>query len=620
MPNGYMGKVLWIDLLERRCQQEPLEAEICRSLIGGYGLGAGFLYPRIKKGVDPLSPDNILGFVTGPFTGTRVLGGSRYVVVGKSPLTGGWGDANSGGYFGPHLKFAGYDAVFITGVSDSPVYLLIDDQKVEIRDASHLWGKDCYDTERQLKLLFGRKSRVACIGPAGEKMALAAAIMNDGGRAAGRSGLGAVMGSKKLKAVVVRGGIRVPVADPERVDLLRKEYIGRLGGTIAWLKEYGTSFVTSVSAHSGDSPVKNWSGVGTLDFPNIEPFFPQNLVTRRSKKFGCYLCPISCGALMKRGSGEYEYEEGSHRPEYETLAMFGPNCLNDNLDSILKMNDLCNRYGVDTIEVGATLAFVMECFEKGLISVKDIDGLEMTWGNHRSMVAMLEKLVKREGFGDVIADGVRLAGERISGGAQQFAMHVHGQAVPAHDPKHDFRWGIAYLSDPTPARHTQNPEIFIPQAEVVRVERKEFGKEAGKYRRDAALHHVMNCTGMCAFVYSCLPDVKAFVQFLNAVTGWNETVESLLPTGERILNLRQAFNIREGLTLEDFKMPERILGNPPFERGPLAKVRLDQGELLSDYLRELDWNVLTGVPSLYKLRQLGLTHVINDLHGGSADG
>jgi len=368
MLGGYMGKILFADLSKGKLKDEPLEEKFCRDFIGGYGIGARIIYSRQKGGVDPLGPENILGIMTGPLTGSPALSGSRYTVVGKSPLTGTWGDANSGGYFGPHLKFAGYDGLFFTGISPKPVYLLIKDGKAELRDAAHLWGKDSFETEDILRSELGEKTEVCCIGPSGENLSLIAAVMNNKGRAAGRSGLGAVMGSKKLKAVAVIDNSKIPLADEQEARELRRKYIGKLDKSLADLfRDTGTPGITADSAHSGDSPVKNWGGVGIIDFPNAKLISDDNVIDLQSKKYACWHCSFGCGGHMKAGT-EYQYEAGAHKPEYETLCMFGTNCLNTNLESIIKVNDICNRYGLDTISTGATISFTIECYENGIIN------------------------------------------------------------------------------------------------------------------------------------------------------------------------------------------------------------------------------------------------------------
>ncbi|MHB8105764.1 MAG: aldehyde ferredoxin oxidoreductase N-terminal domain-containing protein, partial [Dehalococcoidales bacterium] len=345
------------------------------------------LYDRMKPKVDPLGPENILGLITGPFTGTIIPSGARYAAVAKSPITGGWGDANSGGFFGPYLKFAGFDGVFFTGISPKPVYVLIDEGKAEIKDASNLWGKDAYETEDVLEAEYGKNSRVACIGPAGEKQSLIAAIMTDHGSAAGRSGLGAVMGSKKLKAVVARGTMTVAIANKEAAEKARKEHIQGLSApgpmNMESLHKFGTSAMTANSAHSGDTPVKNWGGVGVKELPDVEGLKADVVASYVTKLTGCWHCPVACKAIIKEGTGEYKYSAGIRRPEYETQGSFGAMCLNSNTESINKVNDICNRYGMDTISAGTIIAFAIECYENGIITKKDTDGIDLKWGNHK---------------------------------------------------------------------------------------------------------------------------------------------------------------------------------------------------------------------------------------------
>jgi aldehyde:ferredoxin oxidoreductase len=617
MARGYIGKMLLVDLSKNGLRDEVLDEKLSRQFIGGYGIGARILFSRQKAGVDPLGPGNIFGILTGPFTGTPALSGTRYTVVGKSPLTGGWGDANSGGYFGAHLKFAGYDAVFFTGISAKPVYLFINNGKAELRDAAHLWGKDTRQTEAILKAELGKDVEVACIGQSGENLSLISAVMSNKGRTAARSGLGAVMGSKKLKAVAVKGKKKVPLADEERTRELRRKYLGELGGHIAWLKSIGTPFLTVLGVQSGDSPVKNWGGVGTTDFPDAEPIGAEALNERRAKRYACYLCPIGCGGYMKAGTGEYKYEAGSRRPEYETIAMFGTNCLNNNIESIIKVNDICDRYGIDTISAGATIAMAIECFENGLITRADTDGIEMTWGNHRAIVAMTEKLAKREGFGAVLADGAKVAAEKIGKGADQYAMHIQGQELPAHDPKHAFHYATTYRLDPTPARHFQGSELSDapahPPGLLPKFDLNSFSGRGEVHRIGSNFHHAVVCSGMCLFVYWAFPNIDPIAEFMSAVTGWNITNDELLETGERISNLRQAFNVREGLNPLQFKVPDRLLGRPPQKEGPLAGVTVDEDTLDREYLAAMDWDLKTAKPSKKKLQELGLEDVAKEL-------
>ncbi len=609
MTGGYVGKTLWVDLSRGELREEHLDDRLCRDFLGGYGIGARVLFNHVPAGTDPLGEHNLLGFITGPLAGTPVLGGSRYTVVAKSPLTGGWGDANSGGWFGPYLKFSGYDAIYFSGISEKPVYLRIDNGKPELKDASLLWGKDTFETEDALKAQLGRDTEVACIGPSGEKLSLIAAVMNNKGRAAGRSGLGAVMGSKRLKAVTVRGNMRVPLANESGAQELRRKYLRELTGHVTMLKEFGTPGIMLNCALTGDAPVKNWGGVVNRDFSEIEPIAGPAVIARRKNRYACYQCPIACGGHMEGATGEYPYEAGGHKPEYETLAMFGTNCLNSDLESIIKCNDLCNRYGMDSISTGAAVAMAIECYENGILSRGDTDGLEMTWGNHAAIVALTEKISKREGVGGLFADGVKVAAEKIGRGADRYAIHIQGQELPGHDPKFGLHWAIAYHMDPTPARHTQGPGRHPPGLPIPAYDKQaQLGRQPG-HKLGHSFNHVVQCLGLCTFVYSALPHVDAFMEQTRAVTGWDVTVEEFFQTGERITNIRQAFNIREGLNPLKFHVPDRVAGKPPFQEGPSKGITLDEGRMDREYLEAMDWDPVTARPSQRKLEELGLEDV-----------
>jgi aldehyde:ferredoxin oxidoreductase len=610
---GYMGKTLWVDLSRGRLEEEALEEALCRQFIGGYGLGARVLFSRQKAGVDPLGPDNILGMTTGMLTGTPSISASRYIMVSKSPLTGGWGDANSGGSVGPYLKFSGYDNIFFTGISEKPVYLFINNGQPELRDAAYLWGQDSFQTEDTLRAELGKDTEVACIGPAGEKVALIAAVMNNRGRAAARSGLGAVMGSKRLKAIAVRGNLKVPMADEAKANELRKKYLKELTGHTEIMREKGTSGIFIDCAESGDTPTKNWSGTATIDFPAYKEISADPVIERQERRYACWRCPLGCGGHMREGRGEYQYEAGAHKPEYETLGMFGADCLNSNLESIIKINDICNRSGVDTISAGATMAFTIECYERGIIGKADTDGIEMTWGNHKSIVAMTEKMMRREGFGDILADGVKMAAERIGGEASQCAMHVGGQEIPAHDPKLGYHWATTYRMDATPARHTQGPGIPVPGMGLPEHDDKAFSGRAEAHKLGSDFSHVVSCTGTCLFGFWALPHVDSFIDFMKAVSGWDFTHEEIFKTGERIANMRQAFNIREGLNPLDYKIPGRIYGHPAPKEGPLKGISVDEDTLYSEYLAAMDWDTRTTRPTSRKLLELGLEDVAKAL-------
>ncbi len=611
MDGGYMGKMLFVDLTDGKIWDEPLDDDICKEFIGGYGLGARILFKNQPAKVDPLGPDAMLGFVTGPLTGTPAIIGSRYCVVGKSPLTGGWGDANSGGDFGPYLKFAGYDAVFFKGQSKDPVYLSINDGKVELRKADKLWGKDSHDTEDMIQAELGKDTRVACIGPSGEQLSLLSCIINNKGRAAGRSGLGAVMGSKKLKAIAVNGKQAVPIADKDGLKAARKKYIEQMKEAMVYgmMTNGGTAGLMEFLHLIGEAPAKNWGGAALVDFVDATPLQGPAVDALSEEGYGCWHCPISCGGLMKAGTGKHKYPAGVHRPEYETLAGFGNMCLNDNLESIIAAADLCNRYGVDTISVGTAVAFAIECYENGILTDDDTDGIKLNWGNDEAIVALTKKIVKREGLGALLADGVKVASEKIGKGSDEFAIHVGGQEPGLHDPRANMVFGVSFL-DATPGRHTQGNEGMIPETGLpLPVFDNDAAEGRGEVHKIASNHyHVMNSAGLCFFMYLCM-NADHVHDFLNLVTGTNLDMEAALKVGERINNLRQAFNIREGLTVKDFKIPGRILGNPPLPDGPTAGKQVDSKTMKKEYFQTLDWDVETGKPSKAKLVEMGLEDV-----------
>ncbi len=612
MARGYMGKLLFVDLTRGTCQEETLGEELGRDFMGGYGIGARILYERTKPKADPLGPDNMLGFMTGPLTGTPAIPSGRFVVVGKSPLTGTWGDANCGGDFGPNLKFAGFDGVFFSGVSPAPIYLHIENGKPELKDASKLWGKNCLDTEDALKEAHGRTASVACIGPAGEQMSLLSCIINDKGRAAGRSGLGAVMGSRKLKALAVKGEMKVPMADEEKAKELRRKWITRGKGDFETFRDYGTCGITESSALSGDSPVKNWTGSGPDDFSTAKRISDDTVIAEQERKYGCWHCPISCGGHMKARPGRARV---CHKPEYETLCMAGTLCLNDDLESIIRFNDICNACGLDTISVGSAAAFAIECYENGILSKKDCDGLELRWGNGDAIVALADKIARREGIGALLADGVRRAAAKIGRGAEQFAVHAQGQEVPAHDPRFIPALGVTYRLDATPGRHTQGGRGWLMGVDFLSDERsnKYDFTNTGEVQKDAMnMLHIVNAAGLCLFGYSSYP-AQYIPEFLTAVTGWEYDLDKCLAVGERIANMRHIFNLREGLNPLKFDVNPRIVGKPPLKAGPLANVTIDDDTMNREYLEAMDWDTTTTRPSAKKLQELGLSQLAREL-------
>ncbi|MBL7126860.1 MAG: aldehyde ferredoxin oxidoreductase family protein [Dehalococcoidales bacterium] len=620
MTGGYAGKIGFVNLSSGEIRQQELDEKLARDFIGGHGLGARILFENQKGRVDALGPENVLGFVTGPLTGTPVPTGSRYMAVCKSPLTGGWGDANSGGFFGPELKFAGWDAIFVSGIASKPSYLMVTDAGIAIRDASHLWGKDAVETEEALVGEIGDpKVRVACIGPASEKLSLISGICNDKGRYAGRSGVGAVMGSKRLKAVAVRGKGRVAVANSESVKKLNQEFSKKMREVafVQTLMKYGTCGNTAALVGSGASPVKNWLLTGTESFPTVNQIDGDNVIAYETRKYGCFSCPIRCGGITTVPSGKYPVSE-THKPEYETVAAFGNMCLNDDLASIFKLNDMCNRGGLDTISAGSVIAFAMECYENGVITKADTDGIELTWGNAEAIIAMTERIIQREGFGDVLADGVKVAAKRIGKGAEKFAMHVGGQEPGLHNAAFLPGRGTGFVADPTPGRHTAAAPYTRCDTNTAAGPYKELqfsGFEKYQYSGKgpaaaAATNYwqVGASSGICLMPF--MSGVFPILELINGVTGWDMSVSEALKTGARIQTLRQLFNAREGISPLDYALPNRLAGIPPKSEGPLRGITIDIDTLAGEYRKAMEWDPETGKPTEACLDKLGLLELV----------
>lgn len=619
MANGYLEKILNVSLSDKDIASETLNENLCRDYIGGYGIGARLLYDRMSAGADPLGPENILGFLTGPLTGTPAIIGSRFVVCAKSPKTGGWGDSNCGGYFGPQLKFAGFDGILFKGVSPEPVYLFVKEGMAELLDASDLWGMGVSQLEDVLMDRHGKEVQICSIGPAGEKLSLTACIMNDKERAAGRSGLGAVMGSKNLKAVVVKGKMKVPLHDEAELKNLRKKYLKKTTGAFEVLNHYGTAGITQGSILAGDAPVKNWGGAGTTDFPQemAQKISDDAVVGLENyKPYGCWRCPIACGGKVTQRSGKYalDLNDGvGHKPEYETLAMFGSNLLNDDLPSIVKANEICNNMGMDTITVGATIAYAIECYENGLLTKDQTDGLELSWGNAPAIIALTEKIGKREGFGEILADGLKQAWNNLEKIGTNYANHIDGEEVPAHDPKFVPGLATTYLLAATPARHTQGGELNpAPGLEIPKTDKYTYAGKAPSHLILVAAMEVCNAAGLCMFGYLSYP-WQAIPDQLAAATGQQFEMERIIETGVRIFTIRHAFNLREGINPLKRNLPGRIIGDPPLKEGNVKNVTVDYQTMTAEFLKELDWDANTTAPSEQSLRRLGMDFLIEDM-------
>jgi aldehyde:ferredoxin oxidoreductase len=604
---GYAGKVAFVDLTSGSVTNESLPEQVYRSFIGGAGLGAKILYDRMKAGVDPLGPENMLGFLPGLLNGTGTPMATKYTVVTKSPLSYTWGDANSGGLLSSELKAAGYDGIFFTGTASKPVYVLINDATIEIRSGGHLWGKNTRETVETLVDETGDKRlRVACIGPSGESRSLIASIITDDGRAAARSGVGAVMGSKNLKAVAVRGSGKVEIVNPGEMSRLRRDTISHLRDVdhlpfIKVLSGPGTCAGPLGLVPAGASPIKNWSLIGDKAFPDYVKIAGEHITKYQLRKAGCGNCPINCGGILSVKEGPFATE--GRKPEYETITAFGTMLLNSDAESIIKANDVCDLYGIDTISSGTTLAFAMECYEQGIIGRKETDGIELTWGNAGAIIAMLEKIGKREGFGAVLADGVQRAARQIGKGAEKYAMHIHGQEPGFHDPRiFPFR-GLSYLAHPTPGRHMTSmasirlegegklatyPEVQKPQGD------DEVEKRGRIHALGSSYSQAFGNSGMCLFALSGGSNFP-LVEFVCAATGWDFTAAEAISAGKRSLSLQQAFNMRQGLSARDFALPTRIADPPAM--GPFAGKLVDFDSLRRSYYKAMGWEPETGNPS-----------------------
>lgn len=616
---GFIGKVLRVDLTQRTTTAEDLPGEWVRDYIGGAGLGIKYLYDEVAAGVDPLGPDNKLIFMNGPFTGTDTPCASRLAVVSKSPLTGAVAMALTGGFFPAELKFAGWDAIIIEGKANAPVYLSIKDDKVQIRDASNLWGLDTPDTQWTLKDdLNDQNVRIACIGPAGERLNKIACIINER-RAAGRKGVGAVMGSKNLKAIAVRGTNPVPIADPAKYKVALKFFRDAMKASPQLYPHFsktGTPAVAEITTAMGVCSAKNYTGTGTFQLGDLGM---ESQDAHNVGKNPCYKCPVGC-SQMKLARGQYEgiLAEG---PEFESLYAVGTACGNFNLDAVIAADRLCDDVGVDVMSAGITIGFAMELYEKGILTKDMCDGIELTWGNHEAMLEVLRRLAhRRPGIGELLADGVQVAAEKIGNGAEHYAITIKGMELPAYDVRGLKAHGLSYATSYTGADHNRGyafQEVFgIPVPyEVDRLAYEGKGKLA-RWNQDVRTATCDNAP-MCAFVLDmAVPDValRNTAQLMEATTGMPYTEDDVYAAGERTQNVAKAFNMREGFTRADDKLPRRLMeeGIPD---GPSKGEMVPQDKLdlmLDEYYDARGWDE-NGVPTAAKLESLGLSDIAKDL-------
>jgi len=609
--NGYSGKVLRVDLTEESIRTDPLDDALARSYIGGRGLGAYFAYKEIKPHLDPFSPEIPLYFFTGPLQGTIVPFTPKFVVVNKSPLSGSLSrSVCGGGGFASQLKYAGYDGLVIKGKAKSPVYLWIDDDEIVLKDASKYWGKTSSETQRAIRAeLRDRSISVLPIGPAGENLVRFSGVVIDS-RAAGRGGAGAVMGSKNLKAIAVRGKKSLFAADVNKVrELLEQTYAAvKANPAVPKRIELGTPGTLAITYQSGILPVMNFS---RSTFKEIDGLMPE--VVRDSLYIhneSCFGCPLPCGKTGMIKEGRYKGMILSG-PEYETIGLLGSNCGIGDIGVVARANYLCNEYGLDTISTGAVVAFAVECYQKGLITKKDTDGMRLVFGDADMLATLIEKIAKREGFGDLLAEGTRAASEKIGQGSERFAMHSKGQEFAAYEPRALAGMGLLYATATPGANHSFGPTL-TPE----RVELKDMltHKEKGRInRREQNKYCLQDSMIFCGFSRYGM-DNQQRLKFVNAVTGWNYSDEETSVIADRIYTLERLFNLREGFSSENDNLPWRSL-NEPLPDGPAKGNIVPLKFMLAEYYRERGWNEHTGIPETRTLERLGLIHLRGMSHG-----
>jgi aldehyde:ferredoxin oxidoreductase len=614
LPNGFAGGTINVDLTKEKFTIGKLNSDEIRPLIGGKGLGAKILYERLKKGTDPLSPANIFLVMTGPLTGTSPAC-NRTIIVSKSPLTGTFCDTYAGGHFGPELKFAGYDYLSLTGRAPAPVYIWIDDDTIQIRDAKHLWGKDTHETEIKIKEELGdSRIRVACIGPAGENLVKYAHVNIDLYRQAARGGTGAVLGSKNVKAIAVRGTGKIGLADWEgymkAIAEITKIYMTD-GGAQAFTQFATASAVNYANTH-GLFPTNNFQEDVFPDAENLSGEAQREKVWTRDT--ACFACPIRCSKMAEVKSGKYKGSvvEGI---EYETAGMMGSNLGIGDLEAVVYLNELSDKLGLDTLSAGNAIGFAIECYQKGIITTKDTGGLELKFGDPDVAITLLKMISSREGIGDVLAEGVKEVAKTWNKGSEDFAMEVKGLELPAWSPRGSPGQSLAYATADRGGCHQRGWPIA---AECEGLPSK-LGEPLQRYTIKGKPEYVINdqnflsatyATGACEFVRTIeiFSTAEGLVRLIPLVIGWDMTEKEFMQVGERIWNLIRLFNIREGFTRKDDTLPKRVL-EEPIPSGPSKGFNLgtDQfEEMLSNYyaLREWDEN---GVPTAKKLTELGLS-------------
>jgi aldehyde:ferredoxin oxidoreductase len=621
MIHGLGGEILWVDMTNGNIEKRPIDEELLNKYLLGAGYLSKVLYDMIPAGTDPLSEKNVLGIATGTLTGSMFPQASRHVVAALSPLTGVWGESHAAGFFGAELKFAGYDAIMFTGASSGPVYLNIEDSKVELIDASHLWSKDVFETDDILRKGHNRKFRTLSIGQAGENLVRFAAVMNDRDRASARSGLGAVMGSKKLKAVAVKGTGKLEVADPKnylkQMDIFYERMMANpfTPGRV----KYGTTSLVELMQHIGRLPSYNmkqgvFDGYSKISGDAINEKY---LVKARAD----YSCLQRCGRYTAVRNGPYAFEGGA--PEFETQSSMGSRCGNDNLESVLFGHHLANQYGLDTISLGGTISWAMEAWDEGLLTAEDTGGIDLSWGNAETIVKLTKMIALREGFGDILADGSALAAKQIGRGTDKFVMTVKKQEIAGQEPRAQKSMGLAAVTAARGADHLYAFPV-LDEAGFDEDIKKRFGEEYlpemadrlnPKYKgimvKECEDFMVMvESVGLCKYGTQMPPEFyyDDIALALKVHNGLNLTGLQLQEIGERIVNLNRLFNARFGITRKDDCLPDRLT-NEKAPIGPSAGEVVELDIMLTEYYDVRGWNQETGLPLKETLKRLGLEDI-----------
>ncbi len=609
--NCYKGKILWVDLEKATAQTRPLPAGWIRDYLGGEGFAAKILYDNLEPGTDPFAAENLLVFAPGALTGTTAPSASRMSVGFKSPLTGALGMSNIGGYLGAMIKRTGFDAVVFSGRAARPLYLYIDDTGVTFKDASKLWGLETLAVEEKIKAEIGNDEAVlATIGPAGEKLVRFANIISGGGRAAGRGGPGAVMGSKNLKAVAFYGGEKPGLAEPEKMKELNRAARQQLKEDYfvdKILSTYSTIAVMEPNSKLGLLATRNWqlSSFAESEKIGTEAFYDKLIVENET----CFSCPVACKRVTEIPEGRYAGEK-SGGPEYEALASFGPKCFVSELDAVVMSNHLCNRLGIDVISTGQVIATAMEWFEKGIITREDLGGIDLEFGSGAAMVEMVRLIGNRLGFGDLLAEGSYRAAGKIGGEAMKYVMHVKKMEMPVYDVRGSEGRALSYLTSDRGACHLRptapgssamsEPELGIRDVSAVKSENNSWVKALKEYFTAA------NCLGICIFSVATIAIKPSLLTGLfNAAAGENFTVADLLKSSERVINLERLFNGREGLNSSDDTLPERMLKEPRRE-GEVAGTVVRRDAIMAEFYELMQWDPKTGMPTEAKKKELGL--------------